>query len=89
MTGKKKTTLVKARLPKGMRDVEAQEIRALKHMLSTIADVYERYGFEPLDTPAFEYTDRSESSFRTPTGRMKACSRFRTRTSNGFRCATT
>ena len=26
-------------------------------MLSTIADVYERYGFEPLDTPAFEYTD--------------------------------
>ncbi len=57
MTGKKKTTLVKARLPKGMRDVEAQEIRALKHMLSTIADVYERYGFEPLDTPAFEYTD--------------------------------
>ncbi len=57
MTGKKKTTQVKARLPKGMRDVEAQEIRALKHMLSTIADVYERYGFEPLDTPAFEYTD--------------------------------
>ena len=57
MTGKKKTTQVKARLPKGMRDVEAQENRALKHMLSTIADVYERYGFEPLDTPAFEYTD--------------------------------
>ncbi len=57
MTGKKKTTQVKARLPKGMRDVEAQETRALKHMLSTIADVYERYGFEPLDTPAFEYTD--------------------------------
>ncbi len=57
MSGKKKTTLVKARLPKGMRDVEAQELRALKHMLSTISGVYERYGFEPLDTPAFEYTD--------------------------------
>jgi histidyl-tRNA synthetase len=57
MIGKKKTTQVKARLPKGMRDVEAQEIRALKHMLTTIADVYERYGFEPLDTPTFEYTD--------------------------------
>jgi histidyl-tRNA synthetase len=26
-------------------------------MLGTIAGVYERYGFEPLDTPAFEYTD--------------------------------
>jgi histidyl-tRNA synthetase len=48
---------VKARLPKGMRDVEAQELRALKHMLGTISEVYERYGFEPLDTPAFEYTD--------------------------------
>ncbi|MBT3071880.1 histidine--tRNA ligase [Rhodomicrobium sp. Az07] len=48
---------VKARLPKGMRDVEAQELRALKHMLDTISEVYERYGFEPLDTPAFEYTD--------------------------------
>jgi histidyl-tRNA synthetase len=58
MSGKKQqNTLVKARLPKGMRDVEAQEIRALTHMLSTIAGVYERYGFEPLDTPAFEYTD--------------------------------
>jgi histidyl-tRNA synthetase len=57
MNGKKKTSPVKARLPKGMRDVEAQELRALKHMLGTIADVYERYGFEPLDTPAFEYTD--------------------------------
>ncbi|MFZ0572018.1 MAG: ATP phosphoribosyltransferase regulatory subunit, partial [Rhodomicrobium sp.] len=57
MSGKKKTTLVRARLPKGMRDVEAQELRALKHMLGTISSVYERYGFEPLDTPAFEYTD--------------------------------
>jgi histidyl-tRNA synthetase len=57
MNGKKKTSLVKARLPKGMRDVEAQELSVLKHMLSTISGVYERYGFEPLDTPAFEYTD--------------------------------
>jgi len=57
MSGKKKTTLVKARVPKGVRDVEAQELRALKHMLGTISGVYERYGFEPLDTPAFEYTD--------------------------------
>src|SRR5215813_9790466 len=57
MNGKKKTSTVKARLPKGMRDVEAQELRALKHMLGVISDVYERYGFEPLDTPAFEYTD--------------------------------
>jgi histidyl-tRNA synthetase len=46
-----------ARLPKGMRDVEAVEIRAMDRMLGTIRQVYESYGFEPLDTPAFEYTD--------------------------------
>jgi histidyl-tRNA synthetase len=57
MSDKKKLDRVKARLPKGMRDIEAQELRALKHMLGVISEVYERYGFEPLDTPAFEYTD--------------------------------
>jgi histidyl-tRNA synthetase len=57
MSDKKKASQVKARLPKGLRDIEAQELRALKAMLGTISDVYERYGFEPLDTPAFEYTD--------------------------------
>jgi histidyl-tRNA synthetase len=57
MSDKKSRTQVKARLPKGLRDVEAQELRALQHMLGKISEVYERYGFEPLDTPAFEYTD--------------------------------
>ncbi len=57
MSEKKNSTQVKPRLPKGLRDVEAQEVRALQLMLGKISDVYERYGFEPLDTPAFEYTD--------------------------------
>ena len=47
----------KARLPKGLRDVGAQELRAVDGMLSSIRAVYELYGFEPLETPAFEYTD--------------------------------
>ncbi|MFY9655696.1 MAG: histidine--tRNA ligase [Methylocystis sp.] len=57
MSEKMSRTHVKPRLPKGLRDVEAQEIRALQRMLGKISEVYERYGFEPLDTPAFEYTD--------------------------------
>src|SRR3981081_1223508 len=57
MSDKKKSTQVKARLPKGMRDVEAQELRALRRMLNTIRDFCELWGCEPLDTPAFEYTD--------------------------------
>lgn len=47
----------KARLPKGLRDIGAQEIRALDGMIGTIRAVYETYGFEPLETPALEYTD--------------------------------
>ncbi len=46
-----------ARLPKGLRDIQATEIRTLEAMLATIRQVYESYGFEPLDTPAIEYTD--------------------------------
>ena len=47
----------KARLPRGFRDRGAAEIMAEQAMLATIRRVYEGYGFEPLETPAFEYTD--------------------------------
>ena len=46
-----------ARLPKGFQDTSAEHIRAASRMLDTIREVYERYGFEPLETPAIEYTD--------------------------------
>jgi histidyl-tRNA synthetase len=46
-----------ARLPKGFRDVVGEELRQTTRMLATIREVYERYGYEPLETPAFEYTD--------------------------------
>src|SRR4029078_6177525 len=46
-----------ARLPKGFSDISPSEIRAREQMLGTIRGVFESYGFEPLDTPAFEYSD--------------------------------
>ncbi|HWE19078.1 MAG TPA: histidine--tRNA ligase [Hyphomicrobiaceae bacterium] len=46
-----------ARLPKGFLDTPAEDIRTTQRMLGTIREVYERYGFEPLETPAIEYTD--------------------------------
>ena len=52
-----KPTRPKARLPRGFRDRGAAEIMAEQKMLATIRVVYESYGFEPLETPAFEYTD--------------------------------
>ena len=57
MAKKNKIKRPGARLPKGFRDVGADEVRAMRHMLDRIAQVYESYGFEPLETPAFEYTD--------------------------------
>ena len=57
MSKKNKIRRPKARLPKGMRDGEASEIRAMNAMLEKIRAVYELYGFEPLETPAFEYSD--------------------------------
>jgi histidyl-tRNA synthetase len=53
----KKTSKPKARLPRGFRDRTAGEIAAERAVLDKIRAVYESYGFEPLETPAFEYTD--------------------------------
>jgi histidyl-tRNA synthetase len=47
----------KARLAKGFRDIEATELRGLKRMLDKIEEVYELYGFEPVEQPLIEYTD--------------------------------
>jgi len=46
-------------------------------MLARIREVYEIYGFAPLETPAIEYTEALGSSCATRTGRMKAVSRYR------------
>jgi histidyl-tRNA synthetase len=48
---------VKARLPRGLADREAAEIAATDRMIARIRAVYELYGFEPVETPAIEYTD--------------------------------
>src|SRR5262245_7044060 len=52
-----KNTGPEARLPKGFLDTPPEDIRATNEMLGKIREVYERYGFEPLETPAIEYTD--------------------------------
>jgi histidyl-tRNA synthetase len=57
MAKSNKSTGPAARLPKGFLDTPAEDIRTTHRMLSTIREVYERYGFEPLETPAIEYTD--------------------------------
>jgi histidyl-tRNA synthetase len=52
-----KSNKLKARLPRGLGDRRPAEIAATRRMLETIRTVYERYGFEPVETPAIEFTD--------------------------------
>src|SRR5215213_7918822 len=52
-----KSNKLKARLPRGLADRGPAEIAATRRMLETIRQVYERYGFDPVETPMIEYTD--------------------------------
>jgi histidyl-tRNA synthetase len=52
-----KSNKLKARLPRGLADRGPAEIATTRHMVEAIRAVYERYGFEPVETPAIEYTD--------------------------------
>src|SRR5579863_3598105 len=52
-----KSNKLKARLPRGLTDRTAGEIAATRVMIEKIRAVYELYGFEPVETPAIEYTD--------------------------------
>jgi len=43
--------------PGGTRDFLPDDIRRREHVVRVVRDVYESYGFEPLETPAFENID--------------------------------
>lgn len=53
----KKPQKLKARLPRGFVDRSAADIHATNEMIEKIRKVYELYGFDPVETPLFEYTD--------------------------------
>ncbi|WP_284776993.1 histidine--tRNA ligase [Agrobacterium sp. lyk4-40-TYG-31] len=53
----KKPQKLKARLPRGFVDRSSADIHATNEMIEKIRGVYELYGFDPIETPLFEYTD--------------------------------
>ena len=57
MAKKQKTFKPKARLPRGFGDRSPADIRATDEMVAKIRQVFELYGFDPVETPMFEYTD--------------------------------
>ena len=57
MPGPNKPNKLLPRLPRGFADRGPQDIRAVERMMGKIKAVYERYGFEPVETPFVEYTE--------------------------------
>ncbi len=57
MGAKGKANRTRPRRLKGFRDVAAADVLARDRMIARIREVYERYGFVPLETPALEYVD--------------------------------
>ncbi|SIO86529.1 ATP phosphoribosyltransferase regulatory subunit [Nocardiopsis sp. JB363] len=46
--------MAKSAAPSGTRDFLADDLRRRRAAFATVSDVFERYGFDPLETPAFE-----------------------------------
>ncbi|MDP9230894.1 MAG: histidine--tRNA ligase, partial [Bacteroidota bacterium] len=44
-------------LPQGTRDFESNVVRKRNYIFATIRNVFELYGFQPLETPAMENLD--------------------------------
>src|SRR6266576_1210037 len=47
-------SLAKIQPARGMRDFLPADVRKREYVIGVIKEVYERYGFEPLETPAVE-----------------------------------
>lgn len=51
------STRPEARSPRGFADRRGRDLIAERRIVRQVSEVYERWGFEPLDTGAFEYAD--------------------------------
>ena len=57
MTDNDKTFRPEARNPRGFADKRSDQIALERRLITTVSQVYEAFGFEALQTPAFEYAD--------------------------------
>ena len=48
------TPFIKPRVPRGMRDILPEQMIRRQYVIDVIRDVFEEFGFEPLQTPALE-----------------------------------
>lgn len=48
---------MKPSIPKGTRDFGPSEIRKRQYIMGVLKDVFEKYGYQPIETPSFENLD--------------------------------
>ena len=51
------TPFIKPRVPRGMRDILPEQMIRRQYVIDVIRDVFEEFGFEPLQTPALELSE--------------------------------
>lgn len=47
----------KPSIPKGTRDFNPEEVAKRQYIISTIKQQFERFGFQPIETPSFENSE--------------------------------
>ena len=63
MADNSKPKKVKPQILKGTRDFLPQKMLVRQHVIRTIAETFETFGFEPLETPAMEYAATLEGKY--------------------------
>ena len=48
---------------RGMRDFLPEDVRRRRHVIGVIADVYQQYGFDPLETPSVENLETLQGKY--------------------------
>ena len=51
------TPFIKPRVPRGMRDILPEQMIRRQYVIDVIREVFEEFGFEPLQTPALELSE--------------------------------
>ena len=50
-------TFIRPRVPRGMRDILPEQMIRRQYVIDVVRDVFEEFGFEPLQTPALELSE--------------------------------
>ena len=76
---------VKVGVPKGTRDFSPEVVRKREYIIGTIKNIFELYGFQPLETPAIELLEVLDLQHRLLAERDFLPSRARRGQGDNFR----